>query len=182
MVVLQFVVALGDAFFHEHGDKCESVTEPQIMVSRGLVGGQENWPCKIYSPRTSSTQHLSDDRTQSHKPHIGMLQAEGIGTNLGVVHKVAGLEAVGEGYPCQVPKCQHKPKAIRGDVHGCQDCLLQPQRIQYVQAVESTDKQQRCCHIAQILHASISLAGSHAEGGLNKLTAAPQTDVESKCM
>ena len=43
------------------------------------------------------------------------------------------LEGVGEGHPSQVTKGQHHAKAIRGDVHGGENTLLQQQQQQQQQ-------------------------------------------------
>ena len=44
-----------------------------------------------------------------------------------MIQQELGLQAVGEGYPGEVPKGQHEAKPVMDDVHGGQDCLLQGQ-------------------------------------------------------
>lgn len=47
------------------------------------------------------------------------------GEHLRVIHQVPCLHAVDKGHPSQVPKRQHEPKPVRGDVHGRQNgCLI----------------------------------------------------------
>lgn len=43
---------------------------------------------------------------------------------VGVRGEVASLERVGPGHPDEIAYAEHEPKAICGDVHGCQQSAL----------------------------------------------------------
>lgn len=52
---------------------------------------------------------------------------------LRVAQQELGLQAVGEGHPGYVPKCQHEAKPVMCDIHGGEDGLLMPEGITHIE-------------------------------------------------
>mmetsp|Transcript_35530 Transcript_35530/g.100575 ORF Transcript_35530/g.100575 Transcript_35530/m.100575 type:complete len:204 (-) Transcript_35530:548-1159(-) len=77
----------------------------------------------------------------------------------GVVCKVAGLQAIGEGHPCDVSKHKHEPKAVRRDVHGRENGRLIPQPVDNIDQMEGTDQDHAVGDVPELLQ----LRGSHAQ-------------------
>mmetsp|Transcript_31262 Transcript_31262/g.58285 ORF Transcript_31262/g.58285 Transcript_31262/m.58285 type:complete len:275 (+) Transcript_31262:79-903(+) len=53
------------------------------------------------------------------------------------------LQGVGERNPGEVAEDEHKPEAIRGDVHSGEDGLFEPQRVHDVDQLEDVDEPHR---------------------------------------